>query len=155
MGSKRYTDEFKADAAKQVVDLGRPIREFALSAADRPQAMLMSGGWGLSASQLNLLGHRKEVDQNITSEGLKLRRIFLTGKDFPVRSFIAINTDLVRPLLQRRGKQVPSRQGIDPLFKTPCLHLRAQILQRDFQRASKEHTRAVGAASLRHNCLPE
>lgn len=29
MSSKRYTDEFKAEAAKQVIDLGRPVREVA------------------------------------------------------------------------------------------------------------------------------
>jgi len=29
MGSKRYSDEFKAEAAKQVIDQGRPAREVA------------------------------------------------------------------------------------------------------------------------------
>lgn len=29
MSSKRYTEEFKAEAAKQVIDLGRPVREVA------------------------------------------------------------------------------------------------------------------------------
>ena len=29
MSSKRYTDEFKVEAAKQVIDQGRPVREVA------------------------------------------------------------------------------------------------------------------------------
>lgn len=29
MSGKRYTDEFKAEAAKQVIELGRPVREVA------------------------------------------------------------------------------------------------------------------------------
>lgn len=29
MSSKRYTDEFKAEAAKQVIELGWPVRETA------------------------------------------------------------------------------------------------------------------------------
>ncbi len=29
MGGRRYTDEFKAEAARQVVDQGRPVREVA------------------------------------------------------------------------------------------------------------------------------
>jgi transposase len=29
MGGKRYTDEFKAEAARQVIDQGRPVRDVA------------------------------------------------------------------------------------------------------------------------------
>jgi transposase len=29
MGGKKYTDEFKAEAARQVIDHGRPVREVA------------------------------------------------------------------------------------------------------------------------------
>ena len=66
MSGKRYTDEFKYEAAKQVLELGRPVREVAMRL-------------GISADSLYLWvrNHRKSpaARQAETSDATELRRL--------------------------------------------------------------------------------
>ena len=73
MSTKRYTDEFKIEAVRQIVEYGRPVAEVAERLGVSVHSLY---GWRRQHG-LGEVGRRVEVDQNAEVRRLKaeLRRV--------------------------------------------------------------------------------
>ena len=104
------------------------VKEFFADKSTRP---------GLLARSRDLAGQGEDVDQHKARQALHGARLVTAGVGDAVHGLVAVEAQLMRPFLNRRGNEVAFGQRVDAFFQPPRLHFGAQRLEADLQRPAE------------------